>query len=134
VWSQQIITELREASLERKGRLMTIIRRLGSDPAAVLASAALSFGEARKLWIADALERRSPILLLDEPTNHLDLTGIEAIEQGLADYEGTLVVVSHDERLIGALTKRLWRVEGGEVRELRVDELSGVSRDGALNQ
>lgn len=39
-------------------------------------------------------------IILDEPTNHLDIEGVEALEQALKDFEGTLIVASHDERFV----------------------------------
>jgi len=57
-------------------------------------------------------------LVLDEPTNHLDLPAIEQLEAALADYAGTLLLVTHDRRLLDAVTvTRRIRVDGGRVRE-----------------
>ena len=48
------------------------------------------------------------VLLLDEPTNHLDLPSVECLEEALAAYEGSLVLVSHDDRLLSRLATRRW--------------------------
>ena len=57
-------------------------------------------------------------LVFDEPTNHLDLPAIEQLEEALARFEGTLLVVSHDRWLLETLTvNRTWVVEGGQVTE-----------------
>jgi ATPase subunit of ABC transporter with duplicated ATPase domains len=54
--------------------------------------------------------------VLDEPTNHLDLPAIEQLEQALDAYAGTLVVVTHDRRLLAALrTTRVLEVQDGTV-------------------
>ena len=59
------------------------------------------------------------LLVLDEPTNHLDLPAIEQLEQALNAYGGTLLLVSHDRRLLGAVsTSRTLSVHDGQVREL----------------
>lgn len=66
---------------------------------------ALSGGETLRVALACVLGGSivPPLMLLDEPTNHLDVTSVEAVEQGLADYDGALVVVSHDTDFIDAL-------------------------------
>ncbi|BDZ47949.1 hypothetical protein GCM10025867_01900 [Frondihabitans sucicola] len=59
------------------------------------------------------------MLVLDEPTNHLDLVAIEQLEQALETYDGTLLLVTHDRRMLEAVrTDRHWRVEAGVVSEL----------------
>jgi ATPase subunit of ABC transporter with duplicated ATPase domains len=62
--------------------------------------ASLSPGERTRAQLAELQERGVNLLLLDEPTNHLDLEAIEQLEQALASYDGTLVVVSHDRRFL----------------------------------
>ncbi|MFZ4156792.1 ribosomal protection-like ABC-F family protein [Streptomyces pseudogriseolus] len=59
----------------------------------------LSTGQRQRLSLARLLSRPSDILLLDEPTNHLSPSLIEEVEQALADYPGTILLVSHDRRL-----------------------------------
>ena len=65
------------------------------------------------------MARGTNCLVLDEPTNHLDLPAIEQLEEALASYAGTLLLVTHDRRLLEAtpVTRRLV-VEAGQVREL----------------
>jgi ATPase subunit of ABC transporter with duplicated ATPase domains len=60
-------------------------------------------------------------LILDEPTNHLDLDAVEELEAALAGFDGTLLVVTHDRRMLSSLrvTRRL-EVSAGRVRELPV--------------
>jgi ATPase subunit of ABC transporter with duplicated ATPase domains len=60
----------------------------------------LSPGERTRAHLAELQAREANVLLLDEPTNHLDLEAIEQLESALADYRGTLVVVSHDRRFL----------------------------------
>lgn len=56
--------------------------------------------------------------MLDEPTNHLDLPAIEQLESALASYPGTLLLVTHDRRMLAAIeTNRRLRVDGGRIAE-----------------
>jgi ATPase subunit of ABC transporter with duplicated ATPase domains len=67
------------------------------------------------------MARGTNLLILDEPTNHLDLDAVEELETALADFDGTLLVVTHDRRMLAGLhvTRRL-EVDSGGVRELPV--------------
>ena len=78
----------------------------------------LSPGERTRAALALLQARGVNVLVLDEPTNHLDLPAIEQLEEALAAYRGTLLLVSHDRRLLEAVElTRHWHVEGGTVRE-----------------
>jgi ATPase subunit of ABC transporter with duplicated ATPase domains len=65
--------------------------------------ASLSPGERTRTQLAELQARGVNLLVLDEPTNHLDLEAVEQLEQGLATWDGALVVVSHDRRFLEAL-------------------------------
>ncbi len=90
------------------------------------AEADLSPGERSRAALAVLMARGTNLLVLDEPTNHLDLDAIEELERALADFDGTLVVVTHDRRLLDnlRLTRRL-EVTAGRVRELPVGTPTG---------
>jgi ATP-binding cassette, subfamily F, member 3 len=77
--------------------------------------APMSGGEKSRLALALIVWQRPNLLLLDEPTNHLDLEMRHALTLGLQDYEGALVLVSHDRSLLRATADELWLVEGGTV-------------------
>jgi ATPase subunit of ABC transporter with duplicated ATPase domains len=80
--------------------------------------AALSPGERSRAGLAVLVARGTNLLLLDEPTNHLDLDAIEELERALGGYDGTLVVVSHDRRLLANLRlDRRLEVVAGTVAE-----------------
>jgi ATP-binding cassette subfamily F protein 3 len=75
-----------------------------------------SGGEKARLALALIVWQRPNLLLLDEPTNHLDLETREALTVALAQFEGTLVLVSHDRHLLRATTEQLLIVAGGAVQ------------------
>jgi len=74
-----------------------------------------SGGEKARLALALLAYRRPNVLLLDEPTNHLDLDMREALAEALSDFDGAIVMVSHDRHLIGLVCDSYWRVAGGKV-------------------
>ncbi|HLT03349.1 MAG TPA: ATP-binding cassette domain-containing protein, partial [Pseudomonas sp.] len=74
-----------------------------------------SGGEKARLALALLAYRRPNVLLLDEPTNHLDLDMREALAEALSDFDGAIVMVSHDRHLIGLVCDSFWRVAGGKV-------------------
>ncbi|MBN1857959.1 ABC-F family ATP-binding cassette domain-containing protein [Candidatus Bipolaricaulota bacterium] len=77
--------------------------------------ASLSGGERSRLALAQLSLIEGNLLLLDEPTNHLDLASQELLQEALAHYAGTVVLVSHDRTLLEAIATRLWVVEGAHL-------------------
>ncbi|KQR04420.1 ABC-F family ATP-binding cassette domain-containing protein [Deinococcus sp. Leaf326] len=77
----------------------------------------LSGGQRTRLSLARLGVTRSQVLVLDEPTNHLDLAMTLLLEDVLADFPGTVLLASHDRRLVAAVATREWRVGGGRVQE-----------------
>ncbi|MEU9691328.1 ABC-F family ATP-binding cassette domain-containing protein [Amycolatopsis japonica] len=98
----------------------TLLAKYGLKAAHVLRSAAtLSPGERTRSALALLQARGVNLLVLDEPTNHLDLPAIEQLESALADYPGTLLLVTHDRRMLDAVaTTRRLEVADGKVTEL----------------
>ncbi|BCJ49264.1 ABC transporter ATP-binding protein [Actinoplanes sp. NBRC 14428] len=95
----------------------TLLAKFGLRAAHVLRPAAtLSPGERTRAALALLQARGVNLLVLDEPTNHLDLPAIEQLESALAGYPGTLLLVTHDRRMLEAVhTDRHFEVAGGTV-------------------
>jgi ATPase subunit of ABC transporter with duplicated ATPase domains len=99
----------------------TLLAKFGLRAAHVMRPAAtLSPGERTRAALALLQARGVNLLVLDEPTNHLDLPAIEQLEQALASYTGTLLLVTHDRQMLDAVaTNRRLLVDGGRVTEER---------------
>lgn len=75
----------------------------------------LSGGERARVELVKLMLKRVNFLIMDEPTNHLDIQSKEALEAALADYDGTMLVVSHDRYFINKLASRILRMDGERV-------------------
>jgi ATP-binding cassette subfamily F protein 3 len=87
----------------------------------------LSGGERARLNLALVTHDAPSLLILDEPTNHLDMETREALVAAIAEYNGAVVLVSHDWHLVELVADRLWLVEGGTVRPFD-DDLEAYRR------
>ncbi len=74
----------------------------------------LSGGERGRLALAKLSLTNANLLLLDEPTNHLDIPSQEILQEVLGEYQGTILIVSHDRYLIDALATQIWEIEADE--------------------
>jgi ATPase subunit of ABC transporter with duplicated ATPase domains len=97
----------------------TLLAKFGLTAAHVpRAAASLSPGERTRAALALLQAREVNLLVLDEPTNHLDLPAIEQLEQALDAFPGTVLLVTHDRRMLETVrTTRRWVVEAGRLRE-----------------
>jgi ATP-binding cassette subfamily F protein 3 len=77
----------------------------------------LSGGERARVGLAMLMLSRANLLVLDEPTNHLDVESIEALEDAVEKYDGSVLLVSHDRELLRALTTKLWILHERHVTE-----------------
>ncbi|MBL8994057.1 MAG: ABC-F family ATP-binding cassette domain-containing protein, partial [Spirochaetia bacterium] len=78
----------------------------------------LSGGEKSRLQILDLLLQKPNFLILDEPTNHLDISSISVLSRSLKSYEGALLLVSHDRKLIDSVATRMWVLVNGTIHNL----------------
>ena len=77
----------------------------------------LSGGERARMALALITLTRANLLVLDEPTNHLDVENIEVLEDALAEYEGTVLLVSHDRAFLREVATRVWSFDGTRLRD-----------------
>ncbi|MFB3893660.1 MAG: ABC-F family ATP-binding cassette domain-containing protein [Phycisphaerae bacterium] len=81
----------------------------------------LSGGQRSRVVLARLVLQRANVLILDEPTNHLDILSQEALQDVLADFEGTIIFVTHDRYLIKALATDIWAVADGGIVPMKGD-------------
>jgi len=84
-----------------------------SGEAADKAVRAFSGGERRRIMLASLMAKAADVLLLDEPTNDLDIDSREALESVLGDYQGAILIVSHDRYLLSRLCDRVLWIDNG---------------------
>ena len=80
---------------------------------------ALSGGESARLIFCKLMLQKPNMLVLDEPTNHLDLESINALNIALQNYDGTVLLVTHDHDVIDEVATRIWHFEGGHVEDFK---------------
>src|SRR5438093_1622045 len=104
-----------------RGQIQAHLGRFGFSGQGVLRRAdSLSGGERARIALAMLMPSGANLLILDEPTNHLDVESIEALEDAIDGYDGTVILVSHDRALLRALTTRIWILH-----ERRMTEFAG---------
>ena len=101
---------------ECESRAKKVLLGLGFDEDSFLKPlSSLSGGEKTRLHLARLLAQNPEMLLLDEPTNHLDMPAVEWLEDYLANYTGTVVVVSHDRRFLDKAADHVAEIRGGQL-------------------
>ncbi len=109
-----LLDEIRQATPFSEESARTFLGRfLFSGDDVYKPISALSGGERSRLALAKLTLLGANFLVLDEPTNHLDLPSRQFLEDVLADYDGTLLFVSHDRYFVDALATRVWMVQDG---------------------
>jgi ATP-binding cassette subfamily F protein 3 len=76
----------------------------------------LSGGEKARVALAKCIISKANFLLLDEPTNHLDMSSVKMLVQAINQFEGTVVLVSHDRYFIQETARQIWQIEDGEIK------------------
>ena len=96
----------------------------------------LSGGEKTRVALGQILLQKSPLLLLDEPTNHLDFDTVNALAEALADFDGTIITVSHDRSFIRQVSQKIIEIKDGkaELYPGNYDEYVWSLEKGALSE
>ncbi len=101
-----------------RGQVQGHLGKFGFPGDSVLRKAAtLSGGELARVALAMLELERANLLVFDEPTNHLDVESIEELEDAIGDFEGTVLLVSHDRALLRALVTRIWVLHDGRITD-----------------
>ncbi|EJZ23078.1 ABC-F family ATP-binding cassette domain-containing protein, partial [Rhizobium sp. Pop5] len=114
------VRRLMPAEPEAKVRARVAQMGLATEKMATAAKD-LSGGEKARLLMGLAAFHAPNLLILDEPTNHLDIDSRRALIEALNDYDGAVILISHDRHLIEATVDRLWLVNGGTVTTFEGD-------------
>ncbi len=109
-----IINDLRHSWT--RGQIQGHLGKYGFSGDSVLRKAAsLSGGELARMALAMLELEHANLLVFDEPTNHLDVESIEELEDAIGEFDGTVVLVSHDRALLRALVTRVWMLHDGRI-------------------
>ncbi len=95
----------------------------------------LSGGEKSRLSLLMLLVNPGNVLLLDEPTNHLDIQSIETVANALKEYDGTVIIVSHDEFFVNSIADRILEIRPGQFRDFpgTLNEYRSYIEDGFIS-
>ncbi len=107
-------------------RVETVLTRLNLDPDAQVAD--LSGGFKRRVLLAKALVNEPDLLLLDEPTNHLDINSIGWLEEGLLEYSGSILFITHDRKFLQTLATRIIELDRGRLTDWDCDYSTYLTR------
>jgi len=117
-YSRDLISEIRQsAPVSREVAVAFLHRFLYSYDQMQQPIAKLSGGERSRLQLAKLVLERPNLLLLDEPTNNLDIASIEVLEQTLEEFDGTLLIVSHDRYFLDQVVDRVLELKDGRFTE-----------------
>jgi len=101
-----------------RGQVQGHLGKFGFSGDGVLRKAgSLSGGELARVALAMLELERANLLVFDEPTNHLDVESIEQLEDALTEFDGTILLVSHDRALLRALVTRVWMLHDGRITD-----------------
>lgn len=128
--SRDLLKRVKSLSQAERGQLLSIVARLNSPPERILSGDELSPGELRKLMLAEGLMKQPHLIVMDEPTNHLDIHSIETLQEVLSTCCCALILVSHDERFLDALTDIRWIFDYPSVK--KANESSESPEDNEL--
>ena len=81
----------------------------------------LSGGQKARVALSDLIARAPDVLILDEPTNNLDIESIDTLAEAINEFQGGVIIVSHDERLIRETNCQLWMIEQQQINEIDGD-------------
>lgn len=108
-------------SREEKGRLQTLLFNMGfSENMLTHAIGTLSLGELTRLRIVELITNECDLLILDEPLNHLDIHSREKLEEVLENYNGTIILVSHDKYMMDRICNKLLVFESNKVKRIEL--------------
>jgi ATPase subunit of ABC transporter with duplicated ATPase domains len=118
--SKNMIDRVHRYNPETKGRIMTLISRLGSDPKHLMETTIPSPGEVRKLLLAEGIMLNPGLIIMDEPTNHMDLPSIQCVEDALKECSCTQLLVSHDHVFLKNTVFEYWTFSDVSPNEIKI--------------
>jgi ATP-binding cassette subfamily F protein 3 len=117
-FNQTVINSVRLAGNMSEGRAVSLLTRyLFTYQQATQRIRSLSGGERSRLQLALLVLSGANFLLLDEPTNNLDIASAEVLENALNDFNGTVLVISHDRYFLDQTVSRIFALEDGTITE-----------------